>query len=201
MRILGSEDGPLVEQDFRFELKPGYWYTGRLDAIALVRGEVVVLEHKTTSAYGIRPRTASLPHDSQFTGEIWLAQQALPDVKVDSCCVNIVLKDRSPNSKYSVAVRETTRRNPQQIDDWKQGACSIIDQINDAVGAFEESLKAGTPKFRAEAQWFPKHGERNGNCTAYNSVCIFSDLCAIPHMEDKVLKTFRTKNIEEKIKE
>jgi hypothetical protein len=199
IRICGDSDGnPLLEQDFRFELKKGYWYTGRLDGICLHQGDVRVLEHKTTSAYGVRNRLSSVSTDSQFTGEMWLAQQALPEVKVDGVLVNIVVKDRSPNSKYGVAVREPTTRTAAQIEQWRIGACSIIDHINDAVGEFEQSLKDGYSINVAEASCFPVHGTRNGNCYAYGRPCDFADLCSLIGMEGKVLNTFKTKNIQEK---
>jgi hypothetical protein len=199
IRICGDSNGnPLLEQDFRFELRKGYWYTGRLDGICIHNGEVRVFEHKTTSAYGVRNRLASISTDSQFSGEMWLAQQALPEVKVDGVLVNIVVKDRSPNSKYGVAVREPTSRTKAQLEQWKEGAISIIDQINEAVGAFELAIKRGNSITVSEAMYFPVHGTRNGNCYAYGRPCDYADLCNLIGMESKVLPTFKTKNVQEK---
>lgn len=201
IRICGDEDGnPLLECDFRYELKEGYWYTGRLDGICLHYGAIRVLEHKTTSAYGVSSRLATLSTDSQFTGEMWLAQQSIPDATVDGVLVNIVLKDRSPKSKYTVAVREPTTRTEAQVEQWRTGACTILDQINSAVEEYESAIKAGVSINSAEARCFPNHGTRNGNCYAYGRPCDYADLCSLIGMESKVLPTFRTKNIQEKKK-
>ena len=194
LKIAVDGDGQaLIEQDYRYELKPGYWYTGRLDGMCWYEGELMVLEHKTVSAYGMKQRLNSLDTDPQFTGEIWLAQQAIKSAEVKGVLVNIVLKDRSHSSKYPLVTREVVRRNDKEIEAWRLGAVNVIDQINSAMRS-HASDTIMVPDWQAEAINFPLEGQRNGGCHAYGRDCEFLPLCSMPGLEGRLMKQYNMKN-------
>ena len=202
LRIAADAEGqPLVERDFRFELAPGKWYTGRIDAICIHDNQLKVLEHKTAGVRSVGGRLRSIGTDSQFAGEQWLLQQALPDLAVSGVLVNCVLKDwGGPKTKsgalskfQAIAVRETTIRTSAQIEQWRLDAVAILDEIERATKLFEWRLERSWPLEWAEAECFPVRGTRNGHCHAYNRDCEFLDFCHAPGFHERVLPMFRKK--------
>ncbi len=182
---------PYIEREWAFELMPGYTYTCRTDAIIYDRGILKSFEHKTASAYGIKPRMHSLPMDSQFTGEQWILRQVFPDQVISGTLVNIVLKGRSAASKYDIAERETTTRTPEQLERWRMGCIDILNQIREACEAYDHQVASGCAHEKALDAFFPDHGTRTGHCTAYNGYCEFYELCSWAGREDSRLRMFR----------
>jgi hypothetical protein len=70
IRVVCDGSGePLVERPWTCTLMDGYVYTCRTDLIVYERGYLKVMEHKTSKANWVWTRQASIPYDSQFTGE------------------------------------------------------------------------------------------------------------------------------------
>ena len=189
---------PLIEQAYAFPLGNGYTYTCRIDAIIMRHGNVSVMEHKTTTAYGIRFRLESMPWDAQFAGELWTLQHALPELPIHGVYVNICLKKRSSTSKFDIATREMTVRTDGQLERWKEGAKALLRQIDNAVERYEQAMYGGLQANYSDGlsheeaadAFFPDTGTRTGHCTAYGG-CEYQELCAIAGMEHRALNQFR----------
>jgi hypothetical protein len=199
IRVAHDANGePIIEREFKAQLAPGYVYTCRVDGVVYHRGHLKVMEHKTVSPYGMRPRRATLSSDSQFTGEYWILQELFPEQQIAGVLVNMVIKNRSGTSKFDVAERETTTRSVGQIESWRLSSIAILKQIEEATKAYDNWPADSRADQMLRAQTlFPDNGTRTGQCFAYNSECPHLALCQLAGMEHKALASFRPRIKEE----
>lgn len=196
--VCDDEGHPYIEREFRMDLGGGRVFTCRADTIVRHHGYLKVFEHKTSTVRGVGGRLGTLQRDSQFTGELFTLTGHFPDEPLNGVLVNVVPKDRGPNSKFRVAERETTTRTPEQLEQWRLDALSMLQEIDDAVGAFNRAVESGGHTVeQAAALCFPETGEFTGRCYKYNRQCEFWDLCERKGREDSVMFRFRPKTTQE----
>ena len=193
--IMVAHDGdgqPLVEREFKVDLPYGdYYYTMRADLVVYHRGYLKMGEHKTSVASFLGQRLKSTHFDSQMTGQGWVMREMFPDTPLNGIWCNVIVKFRSPRSKYDIAERETTTRTNEQLDKFPLGVVDILQQIDDRVGYFQQALGKGYDVEQAAQLYFPDHGTRSGRCFAYNRYCDFFDICKNAGREDQLLNNYR----------
>ncbi len=193
--LMVAHDGngkPLVEQEFVADIPYGdYYYTMRADLVVYHRGYLKMGEHKTSVASFLGQRLKSFHYDSQMTGQCWVLREMFPETPVNGVWGNVIVKFRSPKSKYDIAERETTTRTNEQLDKFPLGVVDILQQIDDRVGNFWKAVNKGYDTERAAQLYFPDHGTRSGRCFAYNRYCDFFDICKNAGREDQLLANFR----------
>jgi hypothetical protein len=192
IRVACFDGKPASELTLRFPLKPGYDYTSKVDLLVFEHGNLKVMEHKTTTTYGLYDLISSLPTGSQFTGELWCAQQAFPEEIIAGVMVNAVLKEKPATGKYASTVgkRETTTRTPERVTRWRMGTIAVLDRIEQAIYAYERHCEVGLSPEQAADMAFPTDGERNGHCNSYGG-CTFGDLCAMAGEEERQLGLYK----------
>lgn len=142
-------------------------YCGRCDMLAVHRdtGDIYAVDEKTTSQLG-----ASWPqqwkHRGQLTGYVWAGRQCGIDVKGALVRGISILK-----TKFGFA-ESLQLRSQHYIDRWEQ-------QIREDIKAMIHCWQTGN--------WGYNFSE---SCTAYNSVCMYSDSCTSSDPEAYVLANF-----------
>ena len=188
-----AEGLPLVEREWKAQLSPGYVYTCRTDLIITHHGLLKTMEHKTTSPYGVRARRTEMDMDSQFSGEYWILRECMPEMVLAGVLVNMVVKDRSANSKFDVAERETTIRTSEQLDRWQISCVHALRGIDQACEAYDKLVEEGMEHSRAADYCFPDYGARTKQCYAYGGRCQYLDLCQQAGHEERVLPGYTTR--------
>jgi hypothetical protein len=131
-------------------------YSTRIDTVMRIGGMVTVVEHKTAS------RRSTILLDSyklnpQFLGQVWLWNQsdfAREHGKIQAFMVDQIVKHQGDVLCY----QETVNIPPKMLKDW------------------ELSMKA-IAKEKTDCEYSNVWPQRFHNCTAYNRVCRFMNLC------------------------
>lgn len=199
IRVAHDQHGkPLVEMDFKVQLSNEYIYTCRSDTIIYHNGYLKTLEHKTSHPMFVKQKLGSVKWDAQISGEYYVMQQHFPEDALAGVMYNVLPKNRSANSKFGVAERETGTRTPAQLERWRLTTLDTLRRIDEAVERFEELMKLGTASVEQAADYcFPLHGTRTSTCFAFNRDCEFSTLCQMPGLEKNILRSFRGRTQEE----
>lgn len=195
-----AEGQPVVEREYEIRLSPGYIFTTRIDLVAWHHGFLKTMEHKTSHPMFVRQRLSSARYDAQFTGEAFAMRHLFPDTPLAGVLVNVIVKDRSVNSKFDVAERDTTTRSDAQLERWRSATLATLRDIDRRVEGFEQAAgPQPTPEAieRAADDWFPVTGTRTGECGAFNRDCDFARLCQLPGLEEQALRSFRHRSGEE----
>ena len=186
IKIVCDQDGkPLIEREYATPLGYGdYFLTCKADAIIEDEGYTKVFEHKTTVASYVMSRISSIHYDAQFTGEIFTLNNNITPLSdaggLFGVKANVIIKKRSPRSKYGIATRETTNRTADQLQDFANTCVDTLMQIDDRVKHYEEWLERGVEQTEALSVWFPVQGTFNGECEAYRRPCDFYMMCKAP---------------------
>jgi hypothetical protein len=153
-----SNDWKIIEteQEFDLELFPGVRSTGRLDGLISVNGQVLVLEHKTTS-YTPERFYEEFSHDSQVT-RYCRAASLLLDKPVHGVLLNVLQKIKTKTHTAPKFRRFIIVRSIQQINDLEQELKTI------------RKVKA---LYEQEDYW-PRNRAR---CFDYFSQCEFYNRC------------------------
>lgn len=197
-----AEGKPLVEREFRIQLSPSYIFTCRIDAVIYHRSYLKAFETKTSYPMFVKNRLKTISYDAQFTGEIAVLTAHLPTLipsepKLHGCLANVLPYDRSVNSKFAVAERETTTRTPAQLERWRSQSLHTLHRIDDSVRHFEGLRGDRLSIEDAADRAFPTLGTRTDRCHAYNRRCAYWDLCALPGLEPSLLRRFRPRTTAE----
>ena len=111
--------------------------------------------------------------------------------------VNVVFKGPRPKTQRAqfqqAAVRETTTRTPGMLEVWEKACINLLNQIEDAIGLFEQGIADGWPEEQSANIAFPIHGTRTGRCHAYGRNCDYMNLCMLAGMEARQLNQFQPK--------
>lgn len=185
---------PLIEREFAVELGyKDYIFTCRADLLILHHEYPKVMEHKTSApGFWATKRLAAIHTDSQFTGECFVLASVFPDTQVDGVLCNVVIK----NGKTKIAMRESTRRGPEDFNTFRQATLDILQQIDHRTEGFENDLDTGYSVEEAVDRWFPDHGTRTQACEAYGG-CEFQRLCLNKGRIEQNLKCFRPRTTAE----
>lgn len=167
-----------IEKAFELDLGyNNYIFTSKPDAVVRVDGYVRTRDHKTSSAYGVSQRKAKCAMDPQFTGEYMVLADKLPEGEVYTGCeANIVIKNRSANSKFGVRELVTSTRTPEDILDFRIKTIATLRRIDDSVALLGQYRTEGKPLELAAQMAFPRFGPNTGGCDAYGG-CQLLDLC------------------------
>ena len=185
---------PVVERGYTLGLGyNNYLFTCGIDAIVEHLGYLKVMEHKTSAASWVSRRLRSAAMDSQFTGELLTLHTHFPDEKLYGVLLNVMVKGRSPNSKYGVAERDTINRTPADLEQFRAETIAILKQIDECVERFHTRLSSGMDWQRAAEDLFLEDGRRNDRCFAFNDDCEYLDLCKFKGMEHQFLHSYRTR--------
>lgn len=142
-------------------------WTGRIDAIVESRGQIFVLDHKTTSMMGpTYLKTFSLA--SQMFGYVW-AVQTLLDQPIQGLWLNVLgVRKPTKTGKAFEFLRNRYTYSPQAILEWRLDVIHILRN-------FLESL---------QLKYFPKNTH---HCVNKYGVCEFWDVCTLPYKERSTL--------------
>ena len=122
----------------------------------------------------------------------------MPEDTLAGVLINMVLKKPFKSGQHAgvAAVRETTTRTVGQMHAWQLGRIHILEQIDRAVHAYETDIAQGTVPEAAMMAHFPALGDSTGQCTAYNSRCVYLPLCQMAGMEQRMMAGFRPKTLQ-----
>lgn len=183
--ILSDKDGPLVEREWAIEI-PGCPnpFTCRPDAIAKWRDWVYVLEHKTTTAYGVSLLRTSMRNNIQGTGECYVISKVLPHLPIQGVLLNILLKDRSSKSKYSPFERDTCARTPAQLAMFEAGVRARHQHWARQEAEWTQLTKELGDPWLAAQQVYAATGASTGACeNQFGRPCEFLEMCVGVGME------------------
>ena len=154
-----------VETSFGLEFGT-FTYVGRLDLFVDWDGVKMVVDHKTTTRFGML-FDSSFKLSGQFTGYMRGAAEKF-DMPVTNALAN-ALRVTTKIDEQSFA-RIFTHRTPEEFDAWEA-------QISYAAQTILEMR---------EAQFFPKHAPFA--CGAYNRICEYYPLCVSAAQTRETLK-------------
>jgi hypothetical protein len=182
-RVLCFEDGkPAVETEFKVPL--GYRdlvYTCRMDGVGLYQGQYLMgLEHKTAAPSWADRYVNQLPKGSQFTGEMFVMRNALQlkDYPFDKIQVAFHLKGWSKRSVFPAPVMfGDVHRTDEQLARFRLRVITVLDEIEEAVAAWDRGLESGHDLVYLADRLFPETGENTSECYAFNSECEFMGTC------------------------
>ena len=146
-------------------------WSGKVDLITKYLDKPTIIDHKTTSKIDDRFAVQARLSD-QFTGYIWLAQQAGYDIDVAMVnglqTYNYKIKPKT-GSPYSFG-RYSTYRSPEEIEEWKEETIRNVTRIIEDL----ESNRFATRKPHA--------------CTDFFSLCPFNNICGAPQAMRESMK-------------
>jgi hypothetical protein len=196
--VLDGRDEPLIEREFKIQLGyRDYIFTSRPDAILNIRGMLRTRDHKTSVARFVGERREWTHWDPQFMGEALALTTLFPDEPLDGAEANILVKNRSPNSKFDVAEREVKRWSERDLWAYRLELIDILQQIDDRVGRYRLARSNGYDPETAACEVFPRHGTRTQACTAYGG-CKYQTLCLHKEHTDSAMRQFKPRPTEER---
>lgn len=177
--VVEDEDGPLIERNMVVEV-PGCSvpFTCRPDAVVEWRDWIYVMEHKSSSVWGMNRIRTSMLNSIQGSGECYTLHRMFPDMPVQGVLLNVLVKDRSSKSKYQPFERDTAARTHAQLQMFEAHHVRRMEHIHRLTKAWE-TLKDDTgDPWWAAAQVFVAGGSSTGACEdTYGRPCQFLDLC------------------------
>ena len=183
---------PLIEQEVTIPLGGSYFFTCRVDAVVERFGYACILEHKTSVGSYVHTRLSTIHTDSQFTGEVAALRHMLGNEAVSGVYCNVIIKNRSANSKFDCAVREMTDRTVAETDRFKVKCENILNKIDYAVEGFHDAQAKGVMTMEEAADvFFPEYGMNTEYCHAYRRQCEYLSFCRGIQSPDVTLINFR----------
>lgn len=183
--VVEDKDGPLIERNMVVEV-PGspVPFTCRPDAVVEWNGWVYVMEHKSSSVYGMnRIRTAML-NNIQGSGECYVLNRLYPDLPTQGVLLNVLVKDRSSKSKYQPFERDTATRTEGQLRMFENHHRARMAHIDNLTKRWEVVKDDCGDPWAAGAEVFVATGASTGACEeTYGRPCEFLDLCKGVGME------------------
>ena len=150
------------EKMYKYTDEQGWAYRGRIDKLIELGGEIMIMDHKTTSNLGSAFYASTKPN-GQFSGYIFLVGQVNPAVKslmVDGLLTPYPYKTKPLATEFQ---REVTTRSELELELWYENIQSIVCGIR-------KWAKTGT---------YPKY-DRGWNCANRWQECPYRNLCLIP---------------------
>jgi hypothetical protein len=190
--VVEDADGPIIERELIVEVegcpRP---FTCRPDAVVEWHDWVYVMEHKSTTAWGVNRLRSSILNSIQGTGECYALRQAFPHLPVQGVLLNVALKDRSSKSKYQPFERDTAARTQAQLEMFEHHVRERHQRILARTAAWERRTHELGDPWRAGAELFVATGSSTGKCEdTYGRPCEFLDLCKGVGMEQVLAEGF-----------
>lgn len=185
-----SRDGqPVVER--RLEAPMGYRdyvFTAVLDTLVSDQGTPWILEHKTVDAGKVSELLRMSSHDTQLTGQLFLATACgfEPAGLLISGLIKRAAKDKPK------CFRHPTSRTPLELEKFRLDVVTTLTLADQSLETYQALVASGMPPFEAARQTFPTHGDRH--C----AWCPFSELCLNPLHISNFAATFLPRRPPEK---
>lgn len=192
----------LVEREFPLPLGyQDYVFTTRPDLICTLRGMYETWDHKTSHYRFVGERKEWTHWDPQFKGEQLALHELFPDLLINKSRANIIVKNRSPKSKWNVREQESVRCTERDLWAYKVELVDVLQQIDQRVENYFQAVgdEAHEPDFieRLASACFPRHGTRTMKCTQYGG-CQFQALCLHKDRIEEGLAHFKPRELEER---
>ena len=184
--VVEDKDGPLIERAMEVEV-PGcpVPFTCRPDAVVEWRKSwTYVMEHKTSSAWGMNRIRTGMLNNIQGTGECYTLSRLFPHLATQGVLLNVLVKDRSSKSKYQPFERDTAARTEAQLAMFEAHHRARQAHIHDLTTQWQQLTERLGDPWAAGAQVFVASGASIGACEdTYGRPCEFLDLCKGVGME------------------
>jgi hypothetical protein len=188
----------LIEREFKIDLGyRNYIFTSRPDLIITLRGLLRTRDHKSSIGRFVGERREWTHWDPQFKGEALALTTLFPDEPLDGAEANILVKARSPKSKFDIAERETMKWTETDLWAYKLELIDVLQQIDDRVQRYQLLTTNGHEPEAAACVAFPRHGTRTQKCTAYGG-CQYQILCRNKERINEGLRHFRPRLTEDR---
>lgn len=178
VRILGdANDEPMLERTFRCDLGyGGYVFTSKLDAVVQYHGKVYAFEHKTCAATAQTARVRQFDIDPQFTGELWVLQQAWPELEFAGILANLVLKGAGRNK--APRRLEIITRTAKDMEVWRLNQVRKIHRIERHLDEYKALLDQGVDAHEAADMVFDSSPD-GALCASgfYHRPCDYYNMC------------------------
>ncbi len=196
MKVLCDEKTgiPLVEQEVTIPLTGEYFFTCRVDAVVERFGYACILEHKTSVASYVHQRLSTIHTDSQFTGEVAALRHIMGNSAISGVYCNVIVKNRSVNSKFDCAERGMTDRTVAETARFRVKCANILRAIDTAVDGYDDMISKGSLTAEQAADvYFPEYGMNTGYCHSYRRECEYMSFCRGIQSPDVTLINFRAR--------
>jgi hypothetical protein len=190
--VVEDAEGPLIERNMIVEV-PGCDtpFTCRPDAVVEWKGWVYVMEHKSSSVWGMNRIRTNILNSIQGSGECYTLDRLFPDLPVQGVLLNVLVKDRSSKSKYQPFERDTAARTPAQLEMFGHHHARRMEHIDSMTGRWRTLTDDCGDPWYAASQVFVSTGASTGRCEdTYGRPCQFLDLCKGVGMEQVLAEGF-----------
>lgn len=181
-RIAFDEEGPLVEREFRVDLKwEGYYFTTRIDTIAWAVTDgvvdpstIVIPEHKTCDVSKRAGTLADLALSGQFCGEYLAVQEDLGHPGKIIPVINMIQKRAA--AKDLCRIWEPLNKTPRDLEKFRRDTVKLLKQMSADVSEYQALLKTGLHPLEAIELVFRGSPPRE-TCAGQGYKCFAYDLC------------------------
>jgi hypothetical protein len=193
--MAGPEGEPLIERELECSLGyKDYVFTARIDGLAMYNGFANIFEHKTTAASSVGRLFQRMNIAMQATGQIFLVKNLMPDIQLNGCLVNTLVKNRSARAisrGESPFMRDITTRTNLELEKFRNDVVRELRVLEELEEEYTHLVSLGMSPGDAGNQVYTMN---TSQCVQF-SRCEFYGLCKSIGFENNMMGLYRPREV------